>query len=95
MSFNVCRRCHKYSWREICNCIQFKIIDDDCGDDEIYAQGHEYAAISYAKKYNENGDHNLMDAEKTIGISDGLVLEWFRISADQSIDYSANLITEE
>ncbi len=62
--------------------------------EEVYAVNHYFAALRYAEDYNTNGDYRLMNDAVEISVScvkDGETSK-FKISAEPSIDYSADEI---
>ena len=96
-----CERCKEFIFRnfngdQVCRCKPFSIVDEndeDCGT--YHALSDEYAAEKYAEESNESGDYYLMGESVIITVTDSDGVEKkFKISAEPSINYSAEEVEE-
>ena len=91
-----CDHCHKHiviPARECKSCYSkaFRIEDWDGDNHVIYALDAEEAALSYAKRINEEGDYNLLDNTEEIKVNG----KFYRISAEPDIYYTAEEVDHD
>jgi len=86
----LCPKCNKYKFSTVkqCACKPFTVINEDGDEYEVYAMDKEDAALKYAEKSNEENEYYLLESSVIVTI-DG---DQFEISAEPSINYSANEI---
>lgn len=94
MSFEICAKCEKFLWDgEQCSCRLFFALTSQ-EDYERWGYSHEEVALAFAKKYNSENDHCLLDEEENIIVSDGEKAYVYEISAEESIEYSVNRVED-
>jgi len=82
-----CPKCndYRYDGQTVCNCKEFKIIDEDGEEYTQYGYDEHLAAVAFAEWYNINMDYALMDAFVDITVN-GIP---FTINAEPDVRYSA------
>ena len=82
-------KCFHYTDRE-CPPI-YSVFNPDYSDKTpVHANSHYDAALKYAEDYNVNSDYCLMSETVEITVEKDGVKKVFKISAEPSVDYSAN-----
>lgn len=95
--YGKCEICDEFHWEDRQCPPVFKVRHEEYMGDEpkiFYAYSVRDAALKYAEYYNTNGDYVLMDgSEEVVQVEDdrGTIIN-FKISAEASIDYSAEEI---
>lgn len=93
-----CQHCGEYLFfneNNECYCKPFEI-ECENGDYTQYGYNFEDVALKWARKYNENGDYNLMNTEIKIIITDkDNNKKTFIVGAEPDIHYYANDIEDE
>jgi len=89
---NQCERCkewqssHMKDFAGKCLCKEFKVIDADGEEHDVWANDPWLAALKYAEDSNVNGEYYLMDNSVEITVNGKPYL----ISAEPDVHYSAN-----
>lgn len=90
-----CDKCEEYRLNPLtpCRCKEFIVTCDDGENHTVHAVDDYFAALAFAKKFNENGDYGLMDETMTIEVNgrDGNIKKFY-VSAEPDIHYSASEI---
>lgn len=94
MSCEKCKKCGEYSFDVAnCHCVDFVVVFD--GEESTVCANHEAAAAEkYGREYNDNGDYRLMDNPIEVEVKGPDGSKFFRVSAEQSIDYSCEEISK-
>lgn len=86
-----CSRCKEFMFRPfdgtpVCGCKEFKVIDENGEDFEVWSIDARSAALKFAEKSNVEGDFYLMNESVDIEVNG----ELFSISAEPDVYYSAS-----
>lgn len=95
-NFVKCSRCNEFHWTsEKCKPEYFVYHPDYLGDEPkiMRANSHEEAAEKYSDYFNQEG--SLLKNTENVKVEKDGIIQFFRISAEISINYSAEAITEE
>ena len=82
-----CSRCKDFTFVSDpkCSCEEYKIIDEDGEEHEVWAVNDHSAAVKFAEWSNVEGDYHLMNETVEITVNG----KAFNISAEPEIYYSA------
>lgn len=91
--YKFCKTCKDFHYtNKECPPVHYVFHPDYLGEEgkAIHGNSHYDAALKYAEYYNSNCDYSLMNDTVEITVVRNDVKKIFKISAEQSIDYSAD-----